>query len=98
MGRKKKTSETFGYQDLFSEPIQEEKWDTICPLCGKKFLRTKEHCYLVDNKIVCSWKCFFTQVTKWEKEKIRLKENQPQRGRKPKSKIEVIEENDEDVL
>lgn len=96
MGRKKKVVET-GYCDLFSEPIMEEKWDTICPLCGKKFLKTKDLCYYVDNKLACSWKCFFEHVTRWEIEKMKEKDSQPRRGRKPRETF-TEEENDEDVL
>lgn len=94
MGRKKNILSVDGYQDLFSEPIKEDKWDTICPLCNRKFLKTEDNCYLVDNKYVCSWECFFYNVTKFETEKEKLKESQPQRGRKSKSKVEEAEEND----
>ena len=97
MGRKKKVA-VEGYCDLFSEPLVEEKWDNICPLCGKKFLTTKDLCYYVDKKLVCSWKCFFEHVTEWEIERIKLKESQPQRGRRPKQLLEVAKEDDTDVL
>lgn len=97
MGRKKKVVDE-GFVDLFSQPVEEEKWDTVCPLCGKKFLKTEDLCYYVDKKLVCSWKCFFDRVTKWEIEKSKLKESQPQRGRKPKNKVEEVDENDEDIL
>ena len=95
MPRKKKVVDE-NFIDLFSQPVEEEKWDTVCPLCGKKFLKTVNHCYFVDGKTICSWRCFFDNVTKWEIERIKLKEVQPQRGRKPK-KVEEAE-NDENVL
>ena len=87
MGRRKKEEKV----DLFSDFVIDPN-SIICPICHTRFVPTKDNCYYVDNKLICTWKCFFEQVTKWELEKMKLKEGQPQRGRKPKTVVTEEEE------
>ena len=46
----------------------------ICPVCGKEFKITEEHCYITSGNFACSWKCFLNDVKNKTKEK-RIKNN-----------------------
>lgn len=33
-----------------------------CPICGKQFVKTEDHKYIVREGYTCSWKCFIKRV------------------------------------
>ena len=33
-----------------------------CPVCGKQFVKTEDHKYIVREGYTCSWKCFLERV------------------------------------
>lgn len=41
----------------------------VCPACGKTFVATTEHRYIICGGFVCSWKCFITTARNIEKTK-----------------------------
>lgn len=46
---------------LYKDDDAEER---VCPVCGKNFIRSPLHIYMVKTKPVCSYNC----RSKWEKE------------------------------
>lgn len=41
----------------------------ICPICGKSFVQTEEHKYIVREGFTCSWKCFLERVKEVDEKK-----------------------------
>lgn len=40
----------------------EESKEIACPICGKQFVKTEDHKYIVREGYVCSWSCFKKRV------------------------------------
>lgn len=40
-----------------------------CPVCGKAFVATDEHKYIICGGFVCSWKCFISAARNIEQTK-----------------------------
>lgn len=34
----------------------------ICPVCMKEFIRTEQHCYILNKEYTCSWDCFISYI------------------------------------
>ena len=41
----------------------------VCPVCGKTFVATNEHKYVICGGFPCSWKCFLSATKNIEKNK-----------------------------
>lgn len=39
----------------------------VCPVCGKTFVVTDEHKYVICGGFTCSWKCFLSATKNIEK-------------------------------
>lgn len=43
--------------------------EVVCPVCGKSFVVTDNHKYLLNGEHTCSWKCFSDYAKEHQKPK-----------------------------
>ena len=50
---------------LDKDPVKGQSY--VCPVCGKTFVATDEHKYVICGGFPCSWKCFLSATKNIEK-------------------------------